>query len=227
MTVDRANRDRLAAATKDFLNERTTSDAFADEINEAARKSDDPTVKRVRDLLWGLCDDMFDHEVVLSKEEWDYVQRLLLLLKSDAQLEWKSSWEWTPRQTLAVIGLLIFGIALLVTGWNIELVSVTAPLGIAAIFLYRWQMKATTPTSHWVALTPFAAVSELLPVRRRIVDFSKRPYPIHLKGRRLRSPFWNCVMIAQTCAALLLVSPLALLWLAIPERNDETHVISG
>lgn len=224
MTTDRRNRDRIAAAIDDYLNERIGSDAFVDAINGAAQESSDPTVKEVRNLLWGLCDDMLDHRVVLSKEEWDYVQRLLLLLRSDAHLETTTRRIWTARQPLAVLGLAIFGFAVLWFGWKLDLVSVTMPLAVAAILLLRWRSRATMPSRRWIALTPFASVTELLQVRRQVGAFVKVRYPGRLKGKRLRSAFWERLMMFYSSLWLMLVSPLALLWLAIPEKKYDTHV---
>jgi hypothetical protein len=51
-----------------------------------AARTKDETVKHVADLLWYHYDDLEDHKVVASKAEWDFFQRLLLILKSDADL---------------------------------------------------------------------------------------------------------------------------------------------
>jgi hypothetical protein len=227
MTTDRRNRDRIAAAIDDYLDERISSDAFVDAVNEAAWESSDPTVKEFRNLLWGLCDDILDHKVVLSQEEWDYVQRLLLLLRSDARLETTTRRIWTARQALAALGLTIFGFAVVWLGWNLDLIRVTIPLGIAAILLLRWRSRSTVPSRRWIALTPFASVTELLQVRRHVRDFVKHQYPSRLKGKRLRSAFRERLMMFYSNLLLVLASPLALLCLALPEKEYDTHVFPG
>jgi len=82
--VDRAARDRLAAETRRFLNDETKSFEFDEAVLD--RSSEDETVWQVALELWCFYDDLDDHHVRLTKEEWNYVQRLLLILESDDHL---------------------------------------------------------------------------------------------------------------------------------------------
>ena len=45
----------------------------------------------VVDALWCHYDDCTDHKVVLSKPAWDYFHRLMLLVKSDAEVQFAST----------------------------------------------------------------------------------------------------------------------------------------
>ena len=75
MTVDRKNRDLLIAAINRYLDGETTAFKFDDEI--FGIKSDDPTISYAVRQLWYFYDDLKDHKVRLSKEGWDYIQRLI------------------------------------------------------------------------------------------------------------------------------------------------------
>jgi len=58
----------------------------------------------IADVLWFHYDDLKDHKVIAAKAEWDYFNRLLLLLESDAELEEiKSGHKWHACQAIAVL----------------------------------------------------------------------------------------------------------------------------
>ena len=80
-TVDRLNRDALVAAINRYLDGETTAFKFDDEI--FGIDSDDPTISYLVRQLWLFYDDLKDHKAQLSKEAWDYFQRLVLVLQSD------------------------------------------------------------------------------------------------------------------------------------------------
>jgi hypothetical protein len=76
-------------------------------------------VKWVRTQLWGFYPDGDDHKVVCDKAEWDLIQRLLLLYKSDARVEVETGpAQWTARQAMAAAGLVVAGWTLWQTGWG-------------------------------------------------------------------------------------------------------------
>ena len=225
MCVDRENRDRLAEAINRYLDEEITAFEFDEQISDIASDSNDRTVERIAHLLWEHYDDIEDHKVVLSKEEWDYFQRLLLLLRSDAHLRVKTRGVWTSRQRLAAFGIAIFGFFLLELGWGWQLTWVTIPLGLGSMLLSFWRNRSTPrPSKRWVALTPFVSVAQMLAIRRRVSDFSKRQYPPHLKHRRIRTLAMEWLQDLHRWACWLVFSPLVLLWQAFPEEEVEHYV---
>jgi hypothetical protein len=86
MSVDRQQRDLLLSAIDRFLNEELTAFSFDDEIFDLKDRADDETVRQIIDELWCFYDDCDDHKVVLDQISWNYIQRLRLLLTSDAEL---------------------------------------------------------------------------------------------------------------------------------------------
>ena len=137
-TVERENRDRLAAVMRDYLAEETTAFRFADQTWEIGAASSDPTVQFVVSQLWYHYDDCKDHKVVLSKEQWDYFQRLILLLKSDAHVQVQKTRRWFPTQVVAVIALIMFGVLF---------ATCLATLGVGEHLLLQGA-KGTGPIRH-------------------------------------------------------------------------------
>ena len=60
---------------------------LGDELHIIAHATQDSTVKFVNRVMWFHYDDCKDHKIVASKQEWDYFNRLLLLLESEAEAE--------------------------------------------------------------------------------------------------------------------------------------------
>lgn len=68
--VDRAQRDEVAAAVRQFLDEAVTAFEF-DERLDQFRNSPDSAVRFVAQGVWLHYDDCDDHLVALTKPEWD------------------------------------------------------------------------------------------------------------------------------------------------------------
>src|SRR4051812_27167195 len=83
--LDRPARAELIRTISEYLGDGMTAIAFDERINEIADETEDKTVRDVVSALWFYYDDCRDHPVVLTKEEWNYFQRLI------------SSWRLIPR----------------------------------------------------------------------------------------------------------------------------------
>jgi len=105
--ADRKSRSALIAAINRYLDGETTAFKFDDEIF-SIQSEDDPTITYVVHQLWLFYDDLKDHKVKLSKEAWDYFQRLVLVLKSDTQIEVQTRRLWDYSQLVALVALLLF-----------------------------------------------------------------------------------------------------------------------
>ena len=70
----------MSKAIRDYMEQRITSFELADSLDCMAHSTGDKTVKLVKKLMWFHYDDLKDHTIVASKQEWDYFNRLLLLL---------------------------------------------------------------------------------------------------------------------------------------------------
>ena len=136
MIVDRPNRDALVAAINRYLDGETTAFKFDDEIFSI--KSDDPTISHVVCQLWFFYDDCKDHKVQLSKEAWDYFQRLILVLQSDAHIEFSKRRRWDFTQLIALAALMLFVYEAVGSAWGTVL-AVAIPFGIVSIAISWWR----------------------------------------------------------------------------------------
>jgi hypothetical protein len=214
----RYDRDNLIEVINRYLNEELTAFKLDEALLEIGAKTKDETVNQVVSLFWCHYDDVEDHKVVASKEEWDYFQRLLLILRSDAEIVQETGKrKWTARQAVAAVCLALFGLAVVKTGWGSHLFLTTLPLGIVSMLLSHWRSRDEAGRLHdQTALLPFGSVSELLSLRRKVRSFVKARYPAHLGTRRIRSPLGSAAMWLHFAVGWLLFSPVALAFQAMP-----------
>jgi len=222
----RYDRDSLIEVINRYLNDELTAFKLHDAISEIGAKTKDETVNQVVSLFWCHYDDVEDHKVVASKEEWDYFQRLLLILKSDAEIiEEAGERRWTARQAVAAACLALFGVAVVKMGWGYHLLVVTIPLGVVSMLLSHWRSRHEARRLHdQTALMPFGSVSELLSLRRKVRNFVKARYPAHLGTRRIRSPLGSAAMWLHFGAVWLVFSPVALAFQMLPEPEHRWKV---
>jgi hypothetical protein len=222
--VDRTVRDELAAIVERYLGEEITAFAFQDAIDKL--RTDDPTVQEVVFWLWFTHDDLTDHQVVASEEEWDWFQRVLLLLRSDGELELTKRKKWTIRQPIAASGAVAFWLAALALGFTLPLLLVCIALGCLSAALWRW--RGRSERGRWQDMdfvSPFSSVSEMLGVRRRARGFAKARYPGHLKDRRIRGRLTDIGLWPRFLPWWFVISPLVLLFQSFPEDASECRVV--
>jgi hypothetical protein len=85
--VDREAREQLASILRSYMKEEVTAFQLDERLDSFRRFPNDETVELIAADLWGCYDDLKDHKVVATKETWNYFNRVLVLLSSDAELE--------------------------------------------------------------------------------------------------------------------------------------------
>ena len=219
--VDRTARDIVAAEVRRFLNGETTAFAFDDAIYDV--DSDDPTVRDIVYRLWHHYDDCNDHTVTLSKPEWNYFQRLLLILESDRHIESKTTRRWHWSQLLAFVALLAFAALAFQLGLGQHLLVVSIPFGFISMLIAYFRQRTQQPDASF-ALTPFATFAELWDTYRDVEAFQKQRFRHELADAQIRSDTMNRIMMIPTWIAWLMLAPLVLLAQSLPERNRNTSV---
>lgn len=223
--IDRQSRDRLVNAINRFIDGAMTAFALDDEIFGILHASKDATVEHVVRSLWLHYDDCKDHLAGLSKEEWDYFQRLILLLESDAEIERVSQRKWSIRQLVAGLGLIGFGLCILQFGIGWHLFGFALAFGPISIALSYWRNRSEMPHAQKrFGLTPFSSLSELRAIRKAVAGFSKRKYPAGSKTRNVHSRLMTMVVWLQTCVLWSFISPLILLFQTLPEKEMQTRI---
>ena len=217
-------RASLATLIRSFLNSEITAFEF-DEQLEPFHESEDPVIKHVVDAVWYHYDDCDDHLVCFSKQQWDYFQRLLLVLSSDCRIETRSERRWSIKQLVAAITLVVFVCYATRFGWGEQLLVVSIPFGFVSIALSFWRRgDATPPDPYAPVIFPFATFSDLATAYHSS-GFRKTRYPRTINARRIRSPFMASFWQLHAYTMWLIFSPVPLLFQALPEQQTETRVI--
>lgn len=225
--IDREARGQIVKAIRSYMSEGITAFQFDDALTEASNATEDKTARTIAKALWFHYDDCKDHKIVASKEEWDYLNRLLLLLASDGELETvRSSRKWQPLQAVAALLLLAFLLIAVRVGWGEHLIAYALPFGPASMLL-AW-LNSHRRRSHIQALesalTPFPSTSSLLAVRRRVGGFARSRYPKAIVGRRIRDPIIDKLMWVPWSIAWCMFSPVALFFQMLPATEEETRI---
>jgi hypothetical protein len=224
--IDREARDRMEAAIRSYMAEETTAFQFDETLFGIGSETQDQTAQHVGRALWFLYDDITDHTIVARKTEWDYLNRLALLLKSDAEVEQgPATRRWSLRNGIAAAALLGFVMTAFRLGWGQHLFAVAASFGIVSMLLAYWERReAKAPSGIEVAVAPFPSISSLLSVRRTIPGFPRRRYPPGLQGRRIRSPWETKVMLIPARLMWLMFAPVILFFQMLPQVEAPTRV---
>lgn len=215
--IDRQARNRMVEAIEAYLDDRITAFEFDERLDASSM---DPLVGEVAHLCWFHYDDCTDHLVVLSKEQWDLFQRLILLLKSDVEslppCE-RIKRRWGFDHALAWLGCIVFVALASVAGWGPQLLMLALPFGALSMLIQRHQDRQPKPPSRRIAARfPFSSWSQLRHVVSRTPGFSKRRYRQAIAGRRVRSEAREVFSRMIAHAGWLVCGPLILLAQGFP-----------
>ena len=229
--VHRASRDRIIEVIRSYMNDQITAFQFHEMLAEIDSETEDKTVQTVVRELWFYYDDCKDHNIVASKQVWDYFNRLLLLLSSDAEIQVVKVWRvWHASHLVAAICLACFFFLMVRTGtpWGPDLLGLAIPFGVVSMMIgwFNFRRRKRAAATMRGALDPFPTLRSLLFVRRRSRDFKKLRYPSVIVERRIRGPIaqgWRWIL---RIAMWLMFSPIVLFVQMLPERESETIVIA-
>lgn len=226
--IDRKGRDELAAALRLYMTGKITNFEFDTVREKIVYASSDKTIQLIGYDLWYCYDDCKEDFVIATKERWDYLNRLLLILESDGCLEEKSRYKkWDYPQAIAGIAFFSFILIVIKTGWGNHLFFYTVPLGVLSMLL-AWHVSSKQQKSFSakeIALTPFSSISSLLSIRRQVRNFTKLKYPGESANREIRSALSSHILLLPIRCTWLLFSPLILFFQMFPEKKYETQII--
>jgi len=222
--IDRAARVRLARVIRLFTDETITAFAFDEEIHAIRAATADKTVRFIVDQLWFHYDDVQDHLATLSKSEWDYFQRLLLILESQAVIERVHRRRWTARQIVAALAFAGFAAWAWRSGLGWHLLGLAIPFGPISLLLASWRKRADRRDPRELHRAPFASFAELRAVRESAPQFAKQRYPGREVVREIHSPLVSALAHGNAVALWSLASPVILLCQALPEKETQIRV---
>ena len=218
--VDRGQRNRLAALIRRYLAGEVRSYGFQEQLAEF-RDSPDSAVRFVAKQEWIFYGDTEDIPALLSKPEWDFTQRLLLLLESDCVVRETVSLQWSVTQgfaLLALLGLLWIGDQ---QGWGYHLLALAIPFALVpAVIIWVGDDSPCSPSAQ--ALFPFATIKELRSVCQ-VVGFRKARYPERTK-EQLQGMQANGASQITMFMVLLVLSPILLVFQVLPKRVAKIRV---
>lgn len=207
---------------REFLSGELTAFEFDEEL-DVYRDADDEIVRFVASVVWYHYDDCEDHYVCLSKPEWDFFQRLLLLLASDCRLETSTRRIWSARQLVAVAALTTFTSFAFQFGWGQQLLVLAIPFGFVSMVLAYWPRAPRPPADPYLpVIYPFATLSDL-ETAYHATGFRKVRYPRQAGHLEIRSPFMNAVNQIQAHLMWCLFAPLPLFFQCFPRSENHTQ----
>lgn len=224
--VDRVARDQMVAAIERYLDEEVSLSQLDDALHNIAETTQDETARYVADLF--LDDDPWpSRKCEVTKDGWDFCQRVLLLLKSDGRVQIDEEKKWTLRNALAAALFALYLLALIPTGlWEVW-VFIGIPFGIPAGLIAFWRY-CSRPSVQDVpeVCFPFSSVRELLRVHRRIPSFVKRRFPKPLENQKRKDPIAAWLIGLPIMVVVWLISaPLILLFLACREYHSTVRIV--
>ena len=218
----------MGAVIEQFLDDKIGSLQFDDRVFHIDDHTGDSTVNEVAyTLLSNFFDDPMLDKVVASPQMWNCIQRLLLILKSNARIVVSSRKRWTLRQLVAIACIVLFCILGVRSGFGYHLFLFFVPCSIAAALLIYWRRRDDDPAAPRdvnTYMVPFSSFGQVLKARRSVSRFRKARYPERLRGRRIRSRLAETVLWPVFVMQLVLFSPLLLLIQVLPETCWEWTV---
>ncbi len=100
--TDNLSRHELAGLIRRFLASEIKAFQFDEELDRF-HESSDPIIRHVVHSVWHYYDDCVDHLVCLDKPQWDYLQRLLLMLDANCCIETECKRQWSPKQLVVLL----------------------------------------------------------------------------------------------------------------------------
>ncbi len=225
--VDRTSRERLGEVIRSYMEDHITAFDLDEELGAIGAATEDKTVQAVVRDLWFYYDDCRDHYVVACKREWDYFNRLLLLLASDAEITIaRVRRTWHLSQFVAAVSLAIFVCLAVLRGWGLGLVGLTPPFGVVSMVLAWFNMRRRRrATAAGVALSPFPNFSILRSARRKAGRFVKIPYPNGIADRTIRGRIEVVFLWAIRTPMWFVFSPVVLFVQMLREKHSETAMV--
>lgn len=220
--TDRVQRQELAFLIRRFLNDEVTAFEFDESLDEF-RDSSDATVRFVTDAVWHYYDDCDNHLVTLTKPQWDYFQRLLLLLESNFTTVVERQWHWSMAQPVAAMLLIVCVCIVAMTGFGNHLYLCFIPFGIASILLSLMRQPSIEYGPFHSIMAPFENFQDLR-IAYESSGFKKRRYPVQLNSRQIRSPVTGWFYLCHYYVMWIIHAPIPLALQVFPVATTRAHV---
>ncbi len=221
--IDREARNEVILTVEEYLDDQITAFEFDDRLQEI--RSEDPTVQTVTRQTWFYYDDCRDHQVRLSKQEWDYFQRLLLILHSDAELSTIQEGRWGWDHATAWISSCTFVIIAYMVGWGLPLLILAVPFGAVSIAIARYRQRISPcPSVLDAACMPFESCSQIRHLWRHTPGFRKRRFRAEVACRQIRPQSETLLLNFLSYCYWMAFAPVVLFAQGFPSRHSRTRI---
>lgn len=239
--LDKAARQEAIGIIDGLIERRIDLDEFENNVMDI--DSDDSVVQTLQSQL---LDDCLIESADLSKDEIAHLNRLLLLLQSDAEIvQLRTPAQWGMQQLLAlacIAGILMLAIRL---GWGPQ---VATPIWLSYFDISILCIFDSTKDDRHSLYWPFQDFRSLLSVRRRTPTFAKRKFcpssevdvdvAPRVENKHLDEPKTHSERLKLKLAeletysvlglvvvVLFVLSPFFLIAMALPVRQERTRVV--
>ena len=224
--IDRGSRDQMLDAIERYRREEIPAPTFDNVLSAIFRATKDRTVRYVANQLWDLLDNPEEDGIVTTKDAWDVVARLELVLQSDASVKEERHWHWGLRQLAAIACLVIFLSWVNLNDGEDSQGWIFLALWSSSVALSVWNRRVRRSRDKRLApLVPFASVAELRRIRRSVTSFRKMHFPTNGEGREIRGGLPRVILLALLYLFWFTLTPYALLVQALPEIEIQTNVV--
>lgn len=220
--IDRERRNQLAALIRRYLDGRADASDF-EKCQLENYISADQAIYHVSSELSYYSENAAS---TLSKQDWDYIQRLLLLLDSNSTVSWKAApyrlWTQPVAESLLVTCLFIA----LLTGFTLHLFLYFIPIGLATILLALLQSPSSEVRPFEEVVSPFQSIADL-GIAYDSANFVKQRYSAPAKNRNNSSIlgfFGADVSILFVFLIWICMPPSLLFFLCILGPDHEVQV---
>jgi len=189
--IDRAARDKMVVAIEAYMNDEIKAFAFDEALSNITCETKDGAVREASYVLWFFYDDLKDHKICASKEMWKLMYRIILFLRSNAEIETKCKWQWSSTQIMAFGLILLISLLALTVGESWMLLIAWIGAGVLTWEIDR-RIRAPLRKGWYeqpgnIEVFPFDSVPSIFRAAKSVPDFHKRPFPSELAKRHIRT----------------------------------------
>ena len=192
--VDRESRNQMLAILDDYLSGKIKTFVF--EERRDALKTQDEAVRYIACISWYLHDDFIDHPARLTRQGWNFVQRLRLILQSDAEIVTQHRWNFTLYHAAILLGVAFLILICCRDGFGWQFWG--ADIVIGMIFFYFMNHRKFTSRRSGLSgaaselipaaeINPFDSFAAMRDTYESVAEFHKMPFPRTMDLTPLRS----------------------------------------
>ena len=234
--ISREDRNDAATLITEFLNGKIEqSHVF---LYDKIQNSQDQTVLFATEILGETMEDCGIRPGGIVKSEWDHLERVRLVLLSDAEL--RGDYQpllLNPTPWLAWLGILILAIIILLTGIGWHVVIASSLMGLALTFVAGFESSREKARRRYrQAIEPFVSVQQLESVWHSTPTFQKNRFPGEL--RNFAHSFWGegikgflvqlgwIVFTLLAIPYFILISPILPFIFSMPMKDYDFEVVT-